>query len=89
MKIYFLLLLIAMIAISLKECVARYLLVDYSQLARCSSTYENIEYESETIDRTLDNLDGLRKDLIKYCELYGVFVFYSEKEFQVLILIVY
>ena len=59
---------------------------DYKQYAVCSKTHKTMDEDNITIDRDLDDMSSQREALIKYCELQGVFVFYSEEEFQVLML---
>ena len=56
---------------------------DNKQYAECSKTYKSMDEDSITIDRTHDDMRSLREELIRYCELQGVFVFYSKEEFQV------
>ena len=62
---------------------------DNNQYAVCSKTYKSTDEDYTTIERTHDDMRSLRAELIRYCELRGVFVFYSEEEFQVFILINY
>ena len=87
MNIHFILLVVLKDATSMR--VASKSSDDYTQYAECSKTYKTMDEDSITIDRTLDDMSSQREALIKYCELHGVFVFYSEEEFQVLILINY
>jgi len=52
------------------------------QSAECSKSYDTMDEYKETIDDSHPNMDNLKAAWIQYCELNGVFVFYSEPNYQ-------
>ena len=59
---------------------------DERQYAKCSKSEETFDYEHETIKQSSADMRLLRNGLINYCELRGTFIFYSQENFQAIIL---
>ena len=55
------------------------------QWAKCSKSYDTMDDDkSEMLEKSHADMGELKLEWIKYCEIHGAFVFYSEPYYQVL-----
>ena len=56
---------------------------DKAQFAKCARNKDRIEFESYLITKDHRDMDAFPIQEIKYCEIKGTFVFYSEEGYEV------